>query len=135
MAGLTTLTTRNELINVNETVQLTAQFTNTAGAPVNLDSFPSVTIGAPSGLIVVGPTTAGVMQLDVGKYQFNFTTPFNGPYGVWNDIWQGTLNGNVISNSFQFIVVFTELPSINSDGYVHLGDDPGLIFHNSQYII
>jgi len=128
MAGLTTLTTRNELINVNETVQLTAQFTNTAGAPVNLDSFPSVTIGAPSGLISVGPTTAGVMQLDVGKYQFNFTTPFNGPYGVWNDIWQGTLNGNVISNSFQFVVVFTELPSINSDGYVHLMDDPGFDF-------
>lgn len=140
MAGLTTLTTRNELINVNETVQLTAQFTNTAGAPVNLDSFPSVTIGAPSGLIVVGPTTAGVMQLDVGKYQFNFTTPFNGPYGVWNDIWQGTLNGNVISNSFQFIVVFTELPSINSDGYVHLGDDPGFNFsqlaiHNINKVV
>jgi hypothetical protein len=128
MAGLTTLTTRNELINVNETVQLTAQFTNTAGAPVNLDSFPSVTIGAPSGLIVVGPTTAGVMQLDVGKYQFNFTTPFNGPYGVWNDIWQGTLNGNVISNSFQFVVVHTDLPSINSDGYAHLADDPGFNF-------
>lgn len=133
MAGLTVLTTRNELIDVNETVQLVAQFTNQAGAPVNLDSFPTVTIGAPSGLITVSPTTAGVMQLDVGKYQFNFTVPFNGPYGIWNDIWMGSLNGNPITNSFQFVVVHTDLPSINSDGYVHLGDDPG--FNYSQIAI
>ena len=128
MAGLTTLTTRNQLIDVNQTVQLVAQFTNQAGIPANLDTFPMVSIGSPSGLIILSPTTAGVMQLDVGKYQYNFTTPFNGPYGIYNDIWFGNLNGNSITNSFQFVVVHTDLPSINSDGYIHLADDPGFNF-------
>jgi hypothetical protein len=129
MVGLTTLTTRSQLIDVNSTVQLVAQFTNMAGIPVNLDTFPTVSIVAPTGLVVLTATTAGVMQLDVGKYQFNFTVPFNGPYGVWNDIWQGTLNGTQLANSFEFVVVNTDVPRvINSDGYVALGDDPGFNF-------
>ena len=115
MVGLTTLTTRNQLIDVNDTVQLVVQFTNTAGMPVNLDAFPSVSIVAPSGLVMLTATTAGVMQLDVGKYQFNFTVPFDGPYGIFNDIWMGTLNGNLITNSLQFVVVHTDLPAINSE--------------------
>lgn len=125
MAGLTTLTTRNQLIDVNMTVQLVAQFTNVAGIPVNLDSFPTVSIVAPTGLVVLTATTAGVMQLDVGKYQFNFLVPYSGPYGQWNDIWMGTLNGAQLANSFDFTVVHTDVPALNSDGYVHLMDDPG----------
>jgi len=129
MAGLTTLTTRSQLIDVNSTVQLVAQFTNQAGAPVNLDSYPTVSIVAPSGLVTLTATTAGVMQLDVGKYQFNFLVPFNGPYGVWNDIWQGIYNGVQLANSFEFVVVNTDVPRvINSDGYIALGDDPGFNF-------
>jgi len=129
MAGLTTLTTRSQLIDVNSTVQLVAQFTNQAGAPVNLDSYPTVSIVAPSGLVTLTATTAGVMQLDVGKYQFNFLVPFNGPYGVWNDIWQGIYNGAQLANSFEFVVVNTDVPRvINSDGYIALGDDPGFNF-------
>jgi hypothetical protein len=133
MAGLTTLTTRNQLIDVNETVQLVVQFTNQYGVPTNLDAFPSITISSPTGLIIMGPTSAGVMQLDVGKYQYNFTTPFNGPYGIYNDIWAGLIGGTPITNSLQFVVVYTELPSLNSDGYLHLGDEVG--FNYSQNAI
>jgi hypothetical protein len=134
MAGLTILTTRSQLIDVNMTVQLVATFTNTAGVPTNTDALPSISIVSPSGLVVVLPTTAGVMQLDVGKYQFDFLVPFNGPYGVWNDVWTGTINGAMVQNSFEFIVVATQVPRVvNSDGYVHLGDDPG--FNYSQVAI
>lgn len=134
MAGLTVLTTRSQLIDVNMTVQLVATFTNTAGVPTNTDALPSISIVSPSGLVVVMPTTAGVMQLDVGKYQFDFLVPFNGPYGVWNDVWTGTINGALVQNSFEFVVVNTDVPRVvNSDGYVHLGDDPG--FNYSQVAI
>jgi hypothetical protein len=54
----------------------------------------------------------------------------NGPYGVFNDIWSGYINGNRVEAMFSFVVSHTQLPAINTDGYVHLGDDPG--FHYSQ---
>jgi hypothetical protein len=134
MAGLTILTTRSQLIDVNMTVQLVATFTNRAGVPTNTDALPSISIVSPSGLVVLTQTTAGVMQLDVGKYQFDFTIPYNGPYGVWNDVWTGTIGGALVQNSFEFIVVNTDVPRvINSDGYIALGDDPG--FNYSQVAI
>lgn len=133
MAGLTVLTTRNQLIDVNQTVQLTVQFTDPYGNPINLDSYPQVSIVSPSGLVISPPTSAGVMQLNVGQYQFNFTTPFDGPYGIWNDVWMGTYMGMSMSQTLEFVVVHTDLPAINTDGYAHLGDDPG--YHYSQIAI
>lgn len=128
------LTTRTQLIDVNDTVQLVAQFSNAAGVPANLNAFPSVSIISPSGLVIMTQTSAGVMQLDVGKYQFNFTIPYNGPYGVWSDVWTGTMGTNLLQNSFEFIVVNSDVPRyVNSDGYQHLGDDPG--FNYSQLAI
>lgn len=128
------LTTRTQLIDVNDTVQLVAQFSNAAGVPANLNAFPSVSIISPSGLVIMTQTSAGVMQLDVGKYQFNFTIPYNGPYGVWSDVWTGTMGINLLQNSFEFIVVNSDVPRyVNSDGYQHLGDDPG--FNYSQLAI
>src|ERR1700722_3618777 len=133
MAGLTVLTTRNQLIDLNDTVQLTVQFNDMYGNPITLDAFPTISIVAPSGLVINTPTSAGVMQLDVGKYQFNFTTPFDGPYGIWNDVWIGLWNGNQVTTSQEFVVVHTDVPNLNLDGYAHLGDDPG--FHYSQTAI
>jgi hypothetical protein len=128
------LTTRTQLIDVNDVVQLTAQFTNLAGIPTNLNGFPSVSIISPSGLVIMTPTTAGAMQLDVGKYQFNFTIPYNGPYGIFSDVWTGTMGVSLLQNSFEFIVVNTDVPRyVNSDGYASLGDDPG--FNYSQLAI
>lgn len=128
------LTTRTQLIDVTDTVQLVAQFTNLAGIPTNLNSFPKISIISPSGLVLMTPTSSGVMQLDVGKYQFNFTIPYNGPYGVWSDVWSGTMGVNLLQNSFEFIVVNSDVPRyVNNDGYVALGDDPG--FNYSQLAI
>lgn len=121
---------RGELIDVTDQVNLTVQFKDTSGNPVDTDSFPTISIIQPSGLVAIAPTSAGVARLGVGKYSFIFTVPINGPYGVFNDIWVGYVNGFRVETNFEFIVIHTQVPGINIDGYVHLGDDPG--FNYSQ---
>lgn len=127
------LKARGELLEPTDTVNLTVQFYDTFGNPANADAFPTISIVQPSGLVALQPTSAGVSQIDVGKYLYQFTAPFNGPFGVWNDIWMGAVNGIVNVNTLSFIIEHTDLPAINSDGYVHLGDDPG--FNYSQVAI
>lgn len=121
---------RGELIDVTDQVNLTVQFRDTAGNAVDTDSFPTISIVQPSGLVAMAPTSAGVARIDTGKYSFIYTVPINGPYGVFNDIWVGYINGFRIQTQFEFIVLHTQVPGINTDGYAHLGDDPG--FQYSQ---
>jgi hypothetical protein len=117
--------TRTELIDAKDTVQLTVTFRDQAGTPTDLDSFPQITITQPSGAVSVGPTSAGVTRLSAGRYQYEYAIGFTGPYGVWIDNWVGYLNGFRIEASFNFVVIHTDLPAPNTDGYYHLGDDPG----------
>ncbi len=121
---------RGELIDVTDQVNLTIQFKDPMGNPIDTDSFPTISIVQPSGLVAIAPTSAGVAKIGTGKYSFIFTVPINGPYGVFNDIWVGFINGFRVETTFSFVVAHTQLPSINTDGYVHLGDDPG--FNYSQ---
>lgn len=124
---------RGELIDVTEQVNLTVQFKDGVGAPINTDSYPKISIVEPSGLVTLAPTSVGVSQIGVGKYSYIFNVPYNGPYGTYNDIWVGYINGFRVETTFSFVVLHTDIPSINSDGYVHLGDDPG--FNYSQAAI
>jgi hypothetical protein len=124
---------RGELIDVTDQVNLTVQFNDQSGTPINTDTFPTISIVQPSGLVALLPTSVGVQQLGVGNYQYTFTVPINGPYGVFNDIWVGLVNGYRIESTFSFVVTHTQIPAINSDGYAHLGDDPG--FRYSQCAI
>lgn len=121
---------RGELLELTDQVVLTVQFHDPSGALVDTDTLPTVSLVSPSGLVILTPTTAGVSHISTGKYQFIFTIPLNGPFGVFNDLWVGTINGFRAEATFSFVVSHTDLPSINSDGYVHLGDDPG--FNYSQ---
>ena len=121
---------RGELIDVTDQVNLTVQFRDTMGNPVDTDSFPTISIIQPSGLVALAPTSAGVAKVGTGKYSFIYTVPINGPYGVYNDIWVGYINGFRVETNFEFVVLHTQVPAINTDGYVHLGDDPG--FNYSQ---
>lgn len=121
---------RGELIDVTDQVNLTVQFKDASGDPVDTDSFPKISIVQPSGLVSLAPTSAGVTKVDTGKYSFVYTIPINGPYGVFNDIWSGFINGFRVETTFSFVVAHTQMPAINTDGYVHLGDDPG--FNYSQ---
>jgi hypothetical protein len=116
---------RGELIDVTDQVNLTVQFRDPSGNPINTDSYPTISIVQPSGLVCLSPTSAGVSQIGVGKYSYIFTVPINGPYGVYNDIWVGFINGLRLQSNFEFIVYHTQTPGINTDGYAHLGDDPG----------
>lgn len=124
---------RGELIDVTDQVNLTVQFKDQYGNPINTDSFPTISIVQPSGLVALLPTSVGVQQLGTGNYVYTFTVPINGPYGVFNDIWVGYINGYRVETTFSFVVTHTQIPSVNTDGYVHLGDDPG--FHYSQCAI
>ena len=126
-----------ELLMPTDRTNLTVQFYDFFGNPANTTGFPSISIVQPNGVVMLQPTTAGVFQLDIGKYAYEFHVPFNGPFGVFSYIYQGNVNGNVLTETLQFIVESGELPKIiNSDGYksfVALGDDPG--FNYSQTAI
>lgn len=124
---------RGELLQPLDQANLTVQFKDGNGNPINADAFPKISIIQPTGLILLAPTSAGVAQVGTGKYSYVFTVPFNGPYGVFTDIWNTTINGFRVENSFNFVVSNTDLPAINTDGYMHLGDDPG--FDYSQQAI
>lgn len=124
---------RGEFIDVTDQVNLTVQFKDGAGDPINADSYPKISIVQPSGLVLLASTSVGVSQLSTGKYSYIFTVPINGPYGVFTDIWTGYVNGFRVETTFDFVVAHSQMPAINSDGYVHLGDDPG--FNYSQAAI
>lgn len=124
---------RGEIVEQTDTVQLRALFRGTDGLPADLDTFPQVSIMQPSGNVVLGPTSAGVYRLDTGRYGFDYAVSINDTIGVWSDFWQGTLGGLTITGTFNFVVLNTQVPAMNTDGYVHLGDDPG--FDYSQTAI
>jgi hypothetical protein len=124
---------RGETLDVTDQVNLIVQFKDSAGSPVNTDSFPRISIVQPSGLVLLAPTSAGVTQVGIGKYSYIFTIPINGPYGVFQDIWEGYINGFRVEALFNFVVVKTDIPAINTDGYAHLGDS--VPFNYSQAAI
>ncbi len=128
-----TIKARGELIDVTEQVNLTVQFRDNMGNPADTDTFPTISIIQPSGLVLLAPTTMGVTKVSTGKYSYIFSVPINGPYGVFNDMWVGYINGFRVDATFSFVVSHTNLPAINSDGYTALGDDPG--FQYSQIAI
>ena len=102
---------RGELIDVTDQVNLTVQFKDGSGNPINTDSFPQVAIIQPSGLVLLAPTSAGVSQVSPGKYSYIFTVPINGPYGVFNDIWTGYIIGFRVETTFSFVVAHTQMPA------------------------
>jgi len=124
---------RGELIDVTDQVNLIVQFKDASGNPINTDSFPQISIVQPSGLVLLAPTSMGVAQVGTGQYSYIFTVPINGPYGVFNDVWTGFINGSRVQATLSFVVTHTQIPAINTDGYIHLGDDPG--FRYSQCAI
>jgi hypothetical protein len=121
---------RGELIEPTEQVRLTVKFKDAMGHPIDTDAFPTISIVQPSGLVALVQSSSGVHQLSVGEYEYTFTAPINGPLGVWNDIWTGYINGFLVQTTFSFVIIHTQIPAINSDDKIHLGDDPG--FHYSE---
>lgn len=117
--------TRAETIHPKDTITLRATFKDDSGTPTDLDLFPTVSIREPSGLVSLAPTSSGVYRLSTGIYGFDYTFGINPNNGVYNDVWRGNVSGFPLEATFNFIVSGTDLPKLNSDGYVALGDDPG----------
>lgn len=117
---------RGEFTHATEQVNLTVQFRDQFGNPVDTDTYPSVSIIQPSGDILLYPTTVGVSNVGIGKYSYIFTAPINGPYGIYNDYWVGNVSSVRKEFTLSFVVSYTQFPElVNSDGYVSLGDDVG----------
>lgn len=124
---------RGELIEATDQVNLTVQFKDPSGNPIDADSYPQISIIQPSGSVFMTPTSVGVSRSGVGLYSYIFTVPINASYGVWHDVWLAYINGFRVETQFEFIINYTQLAAPNTDGYVHLNDDPG--FQYSQEAI
>jgi hypothetical protein len=111
-----------------DTVQLRMIFRGPDGQPTDTDSLPTVSIIQPGGGVLLAPTSNGVVRTNIGEYVFNFTLSIHPPIGVWRDVWSGVVEGFTVYGEGTFQVNTTQLPAINSDGYAHLGDDPGYCF-------
>lgn len=129
-----TIKARGELITPTDQANLIIQFKDMSGTAIDLDSYPQISIVQPSGAIYLNSTSVGVSKLSTGKYSYIFNCPINGPLGVWNDVWTGYINGFKIEQQFQFIINTSDIPGINIDGYVKLGDDPGFDFSQAAII-
>jgi hypothetical protein len=122
---------RGEILEPEDKCMLTVEFTDPLGNPINVDSFPTIQIIDPAGLpMFASPTSVGVQQLATGKYGYLFEVPINPSLGVFSDYWQAFVQSYRVSQNFQFIVNYTQIPQINQDGLISVGDDPG--FHYSQ---
>jgi len=121
---------RGEVIDVTDQVNLVVQFKDNSDSPIDTDSFPKISIIQPSGLVLLAPTSVGIARVGTGKYSYIFTVPINGPYGEFQDVWTGYINGFRVEASLDFAVLHTQVLAINLDGYIHLGDDLG--FNYSQ---
>jgi hypothetical protein len=120
---------RGETVSYQDTVNLRATFKDGTGTLTDLDLLPQISLISPTGQVVLSPTSLGILRESAGKYLYQFTIPYS-PYGVWNDVWVGYMAGTRIEAEFSFVVVGTNTPSLNNDGYIALGDDPG--FNYSQ---
>ncbi len=117
-----TIRQRGELVQPTDTVNLTATFRDQFGFATDTDAFPQITITTPTGLVSVGPTSAGVSKMATGMYSFSYAIGFAGPFGIWVDTWVATINGFRVEASFNFVVTNSDQPGLNTDGYEHLGD-------------
>ncbi len=125
---------RGELITPNDQVNLIVQYRDQNGDGINADSFPTVSIIHPSGLVLLAPTSMGVANIGTGRYSYIFTVPIGAQFGIYADVWVAYINGFRVEQQFSIAVMPTDVPAApNSDGYVALGDDPG--FHYSQLAI
>lgn len=116
------------VVSGGETIRLGMLFRGPDGLPTNTDTTPLVSIVQPGGGVALTPTAAGVTNVGTGEYVFNFSLSIYPSIGVWRDVWEGYIEGFRVYSEGTFQVNTTQLPAINTDGYHHLGDDPGFNF-------
>lgn len=126
---------RGELLSVTDRVVLTATFYNNLGVPTDTDTFPTISLVQPTGSVLFSPSSSGVQRMSTGVYAYGYTIDLSGPLGVWNDIWQGSISGDVTTQTLNFVVFDSNLPGVISpDGYHALGDDPGFDYSQTSIL-
>jgi hypothetical protein len=114
---------RGQMLDLNEQVSLGIVVRDPSGVSTNADTIPTISIVQPNGSVMMTATAVGVINNSPGEYEYIFSVPYNGDYGVYNDVWTVILNGQRQQISGNFIVSGTNTPSYpSSDGYLHLGD-------------
>lgn len=131
---MVTIRSRSTGVMPTEAIQLTAKFYDFAGNLTDLDSFPTISIIQPDGLVLLGPSSAGVYrQKSTGVYSYLLDVQYNYPLGVSIDRWVGQLNGFTMQAEFNFVVAVGDQVKLPTDGYLVLGQDLG--FNYSQNAI
>lgn len=75
------------------------------GPSVNLDSLPTITItNSQNGVVIVGPTTTGVLHPATGIYTYLWSAAVSG--GLYTAVWSGTVSGAPYSAS-ELITVYS----------------------------
>jgi len=128
----TRIVPRSEIAQPGDAIVLCMEFRGPNGELTNLDEVPSIDIVEPNGRVRTSQSK-GIYQQGTGKYAFNFEVGIAPDLGVWTDIWKGIINGFEVFGSGNFVVATSQMPALNTDGYKHLGDDPG--FDYSQNAI
>jgi hypothetical protein len=126
--------TRGQIATIGDILQLRTVFREpTTGEPVDLDFFPQISIQEPSGTVIYPFTSTGVYRVDTGIYGFDYSVGQTPTFGVWVDNWRGESGSNILFNSHNFVIHVTQAPTLNTDGYVALGDE--VPFNYSQNAI
>lgn len=121
--------TRGQIAFAGDILQLITEFRDPAtGVHTDTDVFPEISIQQPSGNVLFTWTNVGVYRVDTGVYGYDFDIDPNPVIGVWTDQWRGQESGNILYNSHNFVIHHTQMPMLNTDGYFHLGDEPGFNF-------
>lgn len=109
-------------------IQLLSKFHDASGNLSDLDLFPSISLIQPSGAVYMQSTSSGVFHLSTGVYGFDFDIPYTVDFGTWADRWIGQLNGFSVQAEFNFVIQTSQIPTLPSDGYEYLGQDPGFLY-------
>lgn len=122
---------RGQIAGDGDIIQLRTEFRDPAtGAPADLATFPQVSIEQPSGNVIFEFTSIGVYRVATGIYGYDFEVDPYSEVGVWSDNWRGSsmADGYNLYGQHNFVIYPSQMPMVNSDGYVHLGDEPGFCY-------
>jgi len=136
---MTTIKTRGEFAEPSHSVLLDAVFRNWNGSPADPITFPTISIVQPNGNVLVSDTSLGVSRVGVGIYNFIYAVPYATYEGVYIDRWSGVMASSdgyrIEINEYNFVVAQSQLPGINSDGYIHLGDDVPFNYSQNEILV
>lgn len=125
-----------DIVPVGNAITLEVQFKDSSGQYKDTNPHPTVTIYDASSTLALTTTSNGVSRIGVGRYKYSYTIPENFVEGIWNDTWDGYVDGYSISNTFDFLVrsegTIEAVGSSTVEPEVNVGDEPIFTFSNDE---